>query len=212
MPTQAGLTTWSDVLSTIATRLNRPNLPPAFITMIAQERAQELASEGFWPQEITNTETTTEPGQYFYPLPAGTVDVMFIRYLLTNVFIPVYKARRYEDILISDPVSPPFTAPPSLARVFGRMLRLFPTPNGQYPLELTLNQRVGIPTDQQDTTSFWVNEGRALIVFTTCQHLASELLRDPDRATLYEGLAQKERDSLSEISHARNGPHFMEKH
>jgi hypothetical protein len=212
VPTQQGTLTWGDVKSSIALRLNRPTIPPAFIQLIAEERAYELASEGYWPQQQTNTALTTEPGQYFYPLPFGTVDVTFIRFLLTSVFIPVYKARRYEDILISDPTSPPFTAIPSSARVFGRMLRLFPTPNGQYPLELTLNQQVGIPTDDQDTQNFWVNEGRALIVHMTCQHLAQELIRDPDRATMFEGLVQKDMDSLAEISHSRNGPHYMERH
>ena len=121
-------------------------------------------------------------------------------------------ARSYEDILIADPVSPPFTAIPSTARVYGRMLRLFPTPNGQYPLELSLDQRIGIPTDDQDTTSFWVNEGRTLIVNAVCAHLAAELLRDPDRAQIHQAVMEEAKDSLAENTFSRNGPHILRQH
>ena len=209
MPNQAGELTWADVKTTIAYRLNRPSLPPPFIQMIADEQAEVLSSEGWWPQEQTNNDITTEPGQYFYTLPKGTIQIVFIRFLLTQVYIPVYMARSYEDILLSDPVAPPFTAIPSTARIFGRSLRLFPTPNGQYPLELSLIQKVPIPSNDQDTTSFWVNEGRTLIVNLVCQHIAQELLRDPDRAALHEKAVEKAMDSIAEISHARNSPHVM---
>ena len=80
MPNQDGQLTWSDIKETIAFRLNRPNLPPAFIQMIAQERADVLSNEGYWPQQVTYDEITTQPGQYFYELPHGTVKVLFIRF------------------------------------------------------------------------------------------------------------------------------------
>jgi hypothetical protein len=213
MPDVSGSLTWSDIKESIAFRLNRPTLPRTFIQLIAQERVQIMESEGFWPSQVTNITITTEPGQYFYVLPSGTTKVLFVRVLLGGssggVWIPVFLARHYEDMLIADPVAPPFTAIPTTARVFGQMLRLFPTPNAQYVLELTLDKRIDVPTDDQDTTNFWVDEGRALIVNRVCEHLCLELLRDPDRAAFHKTVADEAMDSLTEISHARNGPHLM---
>jgi len=210
MPDQNGNTTWSDVKSTIAFRLNRPNLDPNFIQFMSEEVTTNLASEGFWPSQVTNTQITTQPGQYFYLLPNGLVKILFIRFLLTQVWIPLTWVRRYEDILLSDPVQPPFTAIPSQARAFGRMLRLFPTPNSNYPLELTVEQRVAVPTDDDDTTNFWVDEGRPLMVAKVCAKIAREYLRDMDRATTFDDAAIEAMDAVESISHSRNGPKLME--
>jgi hypothetical protein len=211
-PNQQGQFTWADVKTQIAFRLNRSNLDPSYIQLMAEERADMIASESWYPSQQTNTDITTEFGQYMYLLPKGTVNILMVRFLLTQVWIPLTRARRYEDILLADPVQPPFTAIPSTARAFGRLLRLFPTPNGQYPLELSLERRIDIPTDDQDAESFWVNEGRAWIINRTAEHIAREYLRDPDRANNHKMAADDAEDKLTEITHARNGPHIMEPH
>lgn len=206
MPDSQGNTNWADVRDQIAFRLNRRNLDRGYIQLMAEERADVMAADGFYPSQQTSMQITTEPGQYFYTLPKGIVTIMMVRFLLTQVWIPLTMARSYEDILIADPVQPPFTAIPSTARVFGRLLRLFPTPNSQYPLELTVERRVDIPSDDNDIDSFWVNEGRALIINRTCEHIARELLRDPDRADQYRISGDEARDAMDEITHTRNGP------
>jgi hypothetical protein len=212
MPNQQGQLTWADVKGQVAFRLNRSTLDPAFIQLMAEERADILASEGYYPSQITDTSITTQPGQYMYLQPKGTVKILMVRFLLTQVWIPLSWARRYEDILLADPVQPPFTAIPSSARSFGRLLRLFPTPNGQYPLELSLEAAIPVPTDDQDTESFWVNEGRPLMINMTCQHIAQEYLRDPDRAALHEKSANEAKDALEEQTHTRNGPVVLDPH
>lgn len=212
MPDQNGNTTWGDVKASIAFRLNRPAMDPNFIQFMAEERANVYAAEGFWPSQVTNTEITTQPGQYSYLLPPGTVKILFVRFLLTQVWIPLYWARRYEDILLSDVVQPSFTGIPGTCRAFGRILRLFPTPNSNYPLELTLEQRVNIPTDDDDTGNFWVDDGRALIVNSVCSHIAGEYLKDTDRADRHAAAAQEAMDAIESISHSRNGPKIMEQH
>jgi hypothetical protein len=205
-------TTWAAVKRAIAARLNRPNLDPAVIQMFAEERADVMAADGFWPSQQTDTELTTEPGQYFYLLPRGITNILMVRLQLNSIWIPLAWARSYEDILIADPVQPPFTAIPSSGRVFGRLLRLFPTPNDQYPLELTVERRVDIPSDDTDTQSFWCNEGRALIINRTCEHIAQELLRDPDRAAMHKSVGDEARDAMDEITHSRNGPTVMSRY
>lgn len=202
-------TAWADVKKSIALRLNRPSLDPALIQLFAEERADVMAADGFWPSEQTDTRITTQTGQYFYLLPKGIVKILMVRLLLTSIWIPLSYARSYEDILISDPVQPNFTAIPAMARTFGRLLRLFPTPNAQYPIELTVERRVDIPTDDADTQSFWVNEGRALIVNRVCEHIAQEVFRDPDRAALHRTSGDEARDAMDEITHARSGPHVV---
>lgn len=212
MPNAQGQTTWADVKGQIAFRLNRPNLDPKFIQLMAEERAQVMAADGFYPSQQTNTTITTQVGQYFYLLPQSVVNILFVRLLLNAVWIPIYRARSYEDILIADPVQPPFTAIPATGRVFGRLLRLFPTPNAQYQLELTVEARIDIPTDDNDSQNFWVNEGRALIINRTCEHIAIELLRDADRAANHKAAGDEARDALDETTHVRNSPQVMERY
>lgn len=214
MPDANGNTTWSDVIDSIGQRLSRPSLPPQFITLLAQEQADELAAEGYWFQEDTDTTITTQNGESFYNLPAGTIKVTFCRFQLGNVMIPIYPARSYADLIISDPVVPSVTAIPSVMRNFGRAIRLFPTPNAQYPLELTLTRRAEIPgmNDMQNTTSIWVNEGRKLIVASVCKNLAMQLTRDPDRAAIFERAETEAKDALEITTFARKGPHYVKKH
>lgn len=212
MPNAQGQFVWADVKAQVAFRLNRPNLDPAYIQLMAEERADVLAADGFLPSEQTNTTITTQPGQYFYNLPRGVTRVLMVRLLLNNIWIPLTWAKRYEDILLSDPVQPPFTAIPSQARAYGRLLRLFPTPNAQYGLELSVDQNVMVPTDDNDSENYWVNEGRALMINAVCQHIAQELFRDPDRASNHAEAAQEAMDALTAITHVRNGPHIIEQH
>ena len=205
-------TTWLDVKRAIALRLNRPNLDPAVIQFFAEERADVAAADGFFAGQQTNTNITTQPGQYFYLLPRGITNILMVRLQLNSIWIPLSWARSYEDILIADPVQPAFTAIPSTGRVFGRLLRLFPTPNAQYPLELTVEGRIDIPTDDGDTQNFWVNEGRAFIINRTCEHIAQELFRDPDRAAMHKASADEARDAMDEITHSRGGPVVMNRY
>jgi hypothetical protein len=194
------------VKTTIKLRLNRPNLADAIIQFLAEERANEMAADGFWPAEQTDSTLTTSPGQYFYLLPRGITHIERVRLLLTNVWMPLTYARSFDDILLADPVQPPFTAIPSTARAWGRLLRLFPTPNGQYPLELNVTRRVDIPTDDNDTTSFWVDEGRSLIVNRVCEHYSSEVIHHTQWAAMFKQNGDEARDAMTEITGTRNGP------
>jgi hypothetical protein len=200
------VTTWADVKQTIGVRLNRPNLDPTLIQMFAEERADVLSAKGFFPSEQTDVSITTNPGQYFYLLARGITNIQFVRFLLSSIWIPLSRARSIEDILMADPVQPSFTAIPSSGRVFGRLIRLFPTPNGQYPLELTVTRRVDIPTDDNDDQNFWVNEGRAIIVAEVCKHYALQVIHNKDWVADFTVAGEEAKDSMDDITSVRNGP------
>lgn len=211
MPNADGSRNWADVKDTIAFRLNRPNYNRDFIQLMCEERANVLSAQGFFPQEQTDTSITTNAGQYMYLLARGMVEVRMARLMLNGgVWIPLTRARSYEDILIADPLQPPFTAIPSTAKVFGRMIRLWPTPNAQFPLELTVVRRADIPTDDTDATSFWVDEGRTLIVNEVCKHIAAEVLHQPDWASQFGASGTEASDAIEVISNVRNGPHISQ--
>lgn len=204
---------WSDVKDQIAFRLNRPNYPRPVIQLAAEEVAQKLSSEGLFPQEQTDTTITTNPGQFFYLLARGIVEIRMVRLMLGGgVWIPLTRARSYEDILIADPIQPPFTAIPSTAKTFGRLLRIWPTPNAQYPLEVTVERRVDVPTDDTDTQSFWCDEGRMLMINAACAYIAGTFLHQPDWAQGFLTAASEAQDSLDVITNVRNGPHLVVPH
>lgn len=168
---------WGELQSAVQFRLNRPDLPDAFILEMLQERIDFYGPSIFYPAEITDYSIITSPGQFFYPLPSGTQKVNFVRVLYGGIWIPVGLADHYSDILFNDPLQPPFTSlPVTLAAVYGKLLRLFPTPDGQYPVELTMDSTIAAPTSDADTTSFWVTDGRMLLINATCLEICTEYL------------------------------------
>lgn len=171
---------WGDLKSQIAFRLNRTDLPPQFVQTMCVERIDFWGPQVLFPAEVTNTDIVTTQGIQFYSLPRGTQKVRYVRVLYNTIWIPVYEADDYADILYADPLQPPFTSlPVTLYKILGNQLRLFPTPNGNYPVELTMEQTIVEPqgnTADQDTTNFWVTDGRMLLINSTCSEICREYL------------------------------------
>lgn len=179
--------TWQELLTAVAFRLNRPDLPSDFVREMALERVSFYGPQIFQPAERTDDSITTQPGQYFYQLPSGTQRVNFVRILYGGIWIPVTLVDQYNDILMVDVLQPPFTSVPvSLAKVYGNQIRLFPTPNAQYPVELTLMGTPPAPTDDNDDTNFWVTDGQVLEINATMLAICSEYLdtTDPTQARI----------------------------
>jgi hypothetical protein len=144
---------------------------------MAVERIDFWGPQVLYPSEVVNTDIVTNQGQQFYTLPRGTQKIRYIRVLQNSIWIPVFLADHYDDILYADPQQPPFTSlPVTLAAVLGNQLRLFPTPDGNFPVELTMDQTIVEPTDDDDTDNFWVNDGRMLLINSTCAEICREYL------------------------------------
>lgn len=212
MPDANGNINWGDVLDQIATRIIRPGLDRLFIQIMADEVVTMLESEGYFPSKQTDETLTTQPGQYMYRVPKGATQVLFARILLGNVWINVVRANSYEELVAQDPVAPNFTAIPSTMRVFGRLFRLFPTPNANYPIELTVDRKVDLPTDAEDTENFWVDEGRAIIINGTAEYLCRTYTRDYDRADQLAMKFQEAKDSMDIVTYSRQGAALMERY
>jgi len=167
---------WGDFLDSIPFRLNRDDLGRELVEEFANEQIILYGPQLFAPSETTNY-INTQPGQFFYKLPAGFQRLTFVRVQYNGVWIPVTIADRYTDILTVDVLQPPFTSlPVSLASVYGLQLRLFPTPNAQFPVELTMMATAPGPTDYEDTTNFWTNDGNVFLRAATCFAICEEYL------------------------------------
>lgn len=205
---------YGDLKQQIKFRLNRENLPDDFVAEMAEERIDFYGPMLFAPSEVTDYSIVTQPGQFFYKLPSGCQQVTFVRVLYNGVWIPVAIADHYSDILNSDPLQPPFTSlPVTLARVYGKQIRLFPTPNAQYPVELTMLATVGAPADDNDDTNFWCNDGRILLINATCGSICSEYLdiavpNSPRIATFAKN-TQAALDNLLTQAHQITQPSMM---
>lgn len=208
---------WSDLLAQIPFRLNRPDLPADFVLEMVAERIDFYGPQLFYPAEVTNYDIVTQPGQFFYRLPAGCQQVNFVRVLYNGVWIPVPMPAHYTDILTVDPLQPPFTSlPVSLAKVYGSQLRLFPTPDAQYPVELTMLATVPAPTDDNDTTNFWVTDGRMLLINSTMLEICTEYLdlAEPNSVRIQHLAATTQQclEQLMSQAHARTAPFVMKQH
>jgi hypothetical protein len=169
--------TWQDFLDSIPDRLNRDDLSADFVEEVANEQIALFGPELFFPSEITDYSIITQPGEFFYRLPAGFQRLTFVRVQYGGIWIPVSIVDRYTDILLVDPLQPPFISlPVSLCRVYGNQLRLFPTPNGQYPVELTMFGTAVGPTARDDSANFWVNDGNVFLRAATCLAICMEKL------------------------------------
>jgi hypothetical protein len=206
--------TWEALLSQVKFRLNRPDLPTDYVEQMAGERVTVYGPYIFYPSETLDYSITTQPGQYFYRLPPGTQQVNYVRVLYGGIWIPVPIADRITDILESDPLQPPFTSiPVTLAKVYGDQLRLFPTPTGQYPVELTALITPGVPTDPNDSSSFWVTAGRVLLINGTAAEICSEYLDisvpNSPRVATFKANAQMALEQLMTQSHQRSSPSII---
>lgn len=211
--------TWADVQAAIPFRLNRPTLPTDFVLEMLYERIGYFGPLCFQPSEVTNTDIVTAPGVQFYALPSGTQKVTFVRVLYNGVWIPVSMPNSYNEILEADVLQPPFTSlPVTMCRVYGTQIRLFPTPDGQYPVELTLMQTPPAPTQDTDETNVWVADSlmRALLINATCAEICREYLDisvpNSPRIAAYDANTADLLDKVQTQAHALGGPSFLKQY
>ena len=185
--------------------MNRPDIALDFIDTIAREVAQLNAPDIFPAGYQTDFSITFQPGQQFYPLSSGTIKVRFVRFLLNQVWIPIQLLDQYEPMLYSDVVQPPITSIPSIGRVYGNQLRIFPTPVAPYPAELTIEGKVEPPLVDTDS-NFWCDDGRVYLINKTAAKFFNEYVGDDTRTARYERAAAEAHDFLMIQTHASQGP------
>lgn len=202
----------------VADRLNRPDLltviPPAIVSPIydfTQDRIQYYQKALYAPSEQLNYDITTIPHQSeytfnHYPGLANLQTVLFVRLLQgTQIWIPLTRVQWYSEILQADVLQPSFVSLPSYWATYGQTIRLYPTPNQSYPLELLCN--AGPPAPVTDTDdNFWTEEASPLIIRSTCAELCNEYLNDTVRGALFDRNTQRESDSMKVYTTRLRGP------
>lgn len=205
--------TWGMVKQYVQFRMNRPDLPLDFIDTEGREIAEFYSSDVFPSGYVTDDSITLQQGQQFYPVPSAIRKVTFLRFLMGSVWIPISLVDHYEDLLLSDVLQPPITSVPAIARVYGKQIRIFPTPNTPFPLEITGEAETEPPADDNDTTyNFWCAEGRILMINATAAKIAAEYIRDDAAAGRYSTLADRAYQKLQIYTHASQGPMIIRQH
>lgn len=208
--------TWTDLINSVSQRLNRDDLSYEFVNDMLTQQITMYGPQIFAPSEQTVI-VNTQAGQYFVPLPAGFQRLTYCRVLYNGVWIPVDIIPSYTDILAVDPLQPPFVSlPVSWCRVYGTNLRLFPTPDNVYPVELTIFGTVLGPVDDNDTTNFWLNDGNIFLRAATClaicvEYLDSTISNSPRIATW----TKRTDNALSQLqtqAHIWSGPSSVKQH
>jgi hypothetical protein len=207
---------WGQLQSAIGFRLNRDDLPADFVLEMLKERIDFYGPQIFTPASVTNYDIVTQPGQQFYTLPAGVQSVTYVRVLYNGVWIVVPMVD-YETILVADALQPPFTSlPVSMCAVYGNQIRIFPTPNQQYPVELTMMQTIAAPTDDSDSTNFWCNDGRILLINATCAEICAEYtdiaVPNSPRIMTFRANEAAALEKLMQNAHAMTQPSFVKQY
>jgi hypothetical protein len=209
--------TWQDFLTSIPFRLNRDDLTQQFVEEMADEQVTLYGPQIFAPSEITDYSIVTQPRQFFYNLPSGFQSLTYVRILYNGIWIPVPIAQSITDILNVDPVQPPFVSlPVSLCRVYGNQIRLFPTPDGAYSVELTIMGTPAAPTDYNDSTNFWVTDGniflRAATCLAICQEYLDQATPNSPRIQNWQRRTDLALTNLQNQAHARTQPSTLRQH
>ncbi len=204
--------TYLELQQAIAGRLNRPELltpiPPATTAIIpdfVQDRVTYYQKKCFAPSEQLDYSITTIASQNTYPMPTWTQAIRGVRLLLGSIWIPLTRADWYWDMLISDALNPPFVTLPAYWRQFGQAIRLYPTPNIAYPLELMSNASPPAPVDPADS-NFWTNEARTLIIVASMVEICEQQLSDFDRADRLRRPLAREEQSMLDYTRQLEGP------
>lgn len=205
----------------VAAWLNRPDLlvpvAPAITSAIydfTQDRIFYWQKALYSPSEQLNYDITTIPHQSEYAFNAypglrGLQCVLFVRLLQgTQIWIPLSRVHWYNEILLADVLAPSFVSLPSYWATYGQTLRLYPTPNDNYPLELMCN--AGPPAPIADTDdNFWTSDASALIIRSTCAEICAQYLNDLPRAEIFMQSTQREADSLKNYTMRLRGPSYV---
>lgn len=204
--------TYNELQQRIATRLNRPDLllpvAPALTAVIpdlVQDRILYYQKALYAPSEVLDYSITTIPSQSIYFLSTGMQALFRVRLLLVNIWIPLTRVDFYSDILMADVLSPPFITLPSYWATYGQTIRLYPTPNLPYPIEIMGNASPPAPVNPNDD-DFWTEEAATLIIEAACADICRLVLNDEERANRHQLAVGREQHSLLEWSQRLRGP------
>ena len=185
--------TYAQLLAGIVADLRRPGLD-SIISDYCQSVIEDFQREYMYESPTTDLSLTLIPNQPTYPVPSYIVGIERIRLLRSDTWNDVDE-RRYDDILNEDTQSPPIISQPYHWARYGRVFRFYPTPDDEYPVEITGTGKIPAPAVSADV-NWWTEDARMYVRHETVHRIRDNVLRDPEGARSAERLALVARDGL----------------
>lgn len=183
---------YGQLKAAIADDLNRDDLTAVIADFLA-DRIRYYERDFFFASNQTVTFTTIV-GQAAYPFPDSVVNPRLVRMLYYSNW-QLLSEVSYSDILAYDTNVPSTQSPPSCWAPFGLLIRLYPVPDGVYPIELTGAGKLPIPPNDS-VSNWWTTDGAMLLRYATSAQIRAIRLRDPDGAQVDLIAADRERINL----------------
>ncbi len=200
MSDPTGAPTLADLVAEIADDLARPDLDAQIRrAIVAAVRRHQTARFGFNEQVFT---FQTLPGTDVY----GGDDALAIPDLIaidSAVLVENDEARplrRIPETAIEEWDDQASASYPCAYSYFGRSLRLWPMPSGEWTIRILAHARLDVP-DEDTTESPWFGVARDLISARAKWHLGLHVLRDEKLAAT---MSAAEADSLRSLRAAAN--------
>lgn len=171
------MTTLADLKTRIQSEMVRDDLADDLATQLLthiQRACEFYADEKFWFNSLITTTPTVASTQ--------TVDVPATMRRVDRVTIPAYDEELIE-VTLGDLAFYSIESLPRGYAYYNDQLKLYPTPDAVYTLELTGLAQVDAPALDADS-SIWTNEAQDLIVARTKMTLYRGQFRDPEGTQL----------------------------
>lgn len=194
------MATYADLQARIARELHRTDLTSDIQSAI-KSAIDFYASQRFhWNEKRWSL--TTIAGTKFYgqstPSP-GTLpsDILEIDSITVTANARIYQLDRmtYIDMDAIDAGTTPLAGYPRLWSWYGGQLRLYPTPNSSYVLNLSGQYQLPALSNDADT-NFWTTEAEGLIRCRAKRELYAHLLLDDPNAIRMDALSKEALRSL----------------
>jgi hypothetical protein len=184
------LSTYSELLSTVASYLNRDDLTaiiPTFITLTENRLNRELRVRA----NMVRAVTTTTSGQAFYDLPSDLIELRNITYdsnsqsFALRYLSPESVSREYGTIVSGQPRA--YTN-------LGNNLKLTPTPDAAYSISINYFSQLRSLGDST-TTNDVLAEYPSLYLFGACLE-GAVYLNDTEQTNRFGAVFQKALDDV----------------
>lgn len=178
------MATLADLKTRIVTETSRSDLEDELADQLLlhiQRACEFYASEKFWFNSIITTAPTVG-GTQTVNVPATVRRVDKVTIPALDIVLNECTLADFDDYTLS--------GVPWAYAYYNDALRLYPTPDAAYTLQITGLAQVDAPTDDADT-SIWTDEAQDLIVARTKFTLFRGQFRDPEGAQLANAEVQE---------------------
>ncbi len=198
----------SDMQASIAAEIFRDDLGPQIATEITRA-IRFYQRKRFHFNETRRLTFNTVAGQDFYGADAEPriPNLLEIDYIQATQNQRPFTVSMVSAEVLDYWTGTPASGPPSLFAYFEGQLRLNPMPNDAYPVRVAALVRVDPPTDPDDQTNPWMNDGEELIRSRAKRNLYLHYLGDQEMGAVMKAAESEALLSLKSEANARQNIH-----